>query len=409
MSLTANTCSCRTYVPMIACLSISSFPLRVALRTRSDLAGIPVALAPAANSSGSIEAFTRAAEESGLRVGMRLNEALATCPELVLLEQDPAAVADIWEAILHQLEEAGFEVEPVEHGCVLFDTAPIEPLAGGLEQTLERAMAAVDSRWQPSLGVSTRRFAAIAAATVTVPGRILVVDDAETALFLEPLPLHLLPLSQERREEFAALGIQRLGELACLPRASVADRFGEDVDNAWLCARSEDRARVVPRQPPVDLAESIEFPDPVANTSTLEHSLARLVDLLLSRPDRQGRALRKVALSARLVSGGSWRRTLTLREPSADPATLRIALVPRLSELPAPALDLKLTIDQLTEWQGVQEELLSSRGKRLQEKLREGVRQVRTSVGRYAVCTVVEIAPWSRIPENRAILVPRDD
>jgi protein ImuB len=394
---------------MIACLTISSFALRVALRPRSDLSGLPVALAPASNTPEVIEAFTLAAEKAGLRTGMRLSEALATCPTLVLLEQDPASVADVWEAILHQLEEAGFEVEPLEHGCVLFDTAPVEPLAGGLEQALERAMAAVDSRWQPSLGVAARRFAAVAAASVTVPGRILVVDDADTALFLEPLPLHLLPLSQERREEFAALGIQRLGELACLPRASVADRFGSDADQAWLCARSEDRARVVPRQPSVDLVESIEFPDPVANSSTLEHSLARLIDLLLARPDRKGRALRKVALSARLVSGGSWRRALTLREPSADPTVLRVALTPRLSELPAPALDLKIKIDELTEWQGVQEELLSVRGKRLQEKLREGLRQVRTSVGRYAVCTVVEIAPWSRIPENRAILVPRDD
>ena len=84
-------------------------------------------------------------------------------------------------------------------------------------------------------------------------------------------------------------------------------------------------------------------------------------------------------------------------------------IVSRLAELPAPALDLKLEVDELTEWRGIQEELLSTRGKRLQEKLREGLRQVRASVGRYAVCTVVEIAPWSRIPENRAILVPRDD
>jgi hypothetical protein len=25
------------------------------------------------------------------------------------------------------------------------------------------------------------------------------------------------------------------------------------------------------------------------------------------------------------------------------------------------------------------------------------------------VCTVVEVAPWSRIPEARALLVPRDE
>ncbi|MGI9659320.1 MAG: hypothetical protein ACR2OD_10460, partial [Gaiellaceae bacterium] len=180
---------------MIACLSITSFPLRVALRPRADLAGIPVALAPAPGSPELIEAITVAAEEAGLRIGMRLGEALATCPELVLLEQDPAGVAEAWEVILRQLEDAGFEIEPLEPGFVLFDTAPVEPLAGGLQQALERAMEAIDPRWQPSLGVAARRFAAIAAAHVTTPGNILVVDDSETALFLEPLPLHLLPLS----------------------------------------------------------------------------------------------------------------------------------------------------------------------------------------------------------------------
>jgi hypothetical protein len=30
-------------------------------------------------------------------------------------------------------------------------------------------------------------------------------------------------------------------------------------------------------------------------------------------------------------------------------------------------------------------------------------------MGMEAICTVVEVAPWSRVPEARAILVPRDD
>jgi hypothetical protein len=40
--------------------------------------------------------------------------------------------------------------------------------------------------------------------------------------------------------------------------------------------------------------------------------------------------------------------------------------------------------------------------------LKEGLRQVRASAGAGAVSTVVEVAPWSRIPEQRALLVPRD-
>ena len=50
--------------------------------------------------------------------------------------------------------------------------------------------------------------------------------------------------------------------------------------------------------------------------------------------------------------------------------------------------------------------------RRIWEKLsgfREGLKQVRAGAGSGAVCSVVEVAPWSRIPEQRALLVPRDD
>ena len=42
-------------------------------------------------------------------------------------------------------------------------------------------------------------------------------------------------------------------------------------------------------------------------------------------------------------------------------------------------------------------------------RLREGLRQVRASTGSGSVNQVVEVAPWSRIPEARALFVPRDD
>ena len=45
----------------------------------------------------------------------------------------------------------------------------------------------------------------------------------------------------------------------------------------------------------------------------------------------------------------------------------------------------------------------------LEVRLREGLRQVRASTGTGSVNQVVEVAPWSRIPEARALFVPRDD
>ncbi len=154
---------------------------------------------------------------------------------------------------------------------------------------------------------------------------------------------------------------------------------------------------------------TIAFPEAIANAVTLERALAALLDRLLARPERAGREPRQLAVSARLVGGGSWRRSLTLREPTAEQRRLRAALGPKLTELPAPAVELRLELGELTEVAGYQEELVKPRGIRLRERLREGLRQARTAAGVDAVCTVVEVAPWSRIPEARAMLVPRDD
>ena len=69
----------------------------------------------------------------------------------------------------------------------------------------------------------------------------------------------------------------------------------------------------------------MEFPEAVANELTLRRALHALVEKLLARPERADRAVRKLALVARLVGGGSWRRTLTLRDATADPGRLRTA------------------------------------------------------------------------------------
>jgi nucleotidyltransferase/DNA polymerase involved in DNA repair len=394
---------------VVACLLIPVFPLRAALVDRPEVRTRPAALAPEPGEQPLVGPCTAAAEEAGVQTGMRLSEALAMCPILVLVEQDQAGVEERWEGVLRRLEEAGFAVESSEPGCAYFDTSGIERLAGGLQETLRRALEAVGPAWQPRVGAASRRFTALAAASVAPPNRAVVVDDDESALFLEPLPLDLLSLTPDRRRELSELGIKRLGDLARLPQASVADRLGADGEEAWREVAAAERRRVEGRKPPSEIAEELEFPEAVANELTLGRALAALLDRLLARPERGGRAARQVALSARLVGGGSWRRALTLREATADAERLRVVLRPKLAELAAPAMTLRLELGELSESVGTQAELVRPSGSRLRARLKEGLRQTRIGVGLDAVCTVVEVAPWSRIPESRAILVPRDD
>ena len=394
---------------MIACLVIPGFELRAALRFRPRVDLGPAALAPLPGTEPLVGSITAAAQVAGVLPGMRLGEALATCPALVLVEQDPAAVEEEWEGVLARLEDAGFAVQPDSPGCVYFQTDGVERLYGGLEAALERALAAAGTAWDPRVGAAQRRFAALAAASIARPGQAMVVRGEEEQRFLAPLPLTLLPLPVDRYAELEGLGVRRLGELAALPGGAVSERLGPEGRRAWDLAQGGGQGRVRGRRPTAELAEAMEFPDAVANELTLRRAFGALLDRLLARPERDGRPFRKLALSVRLVGGGSWRRTVTLRDASADRARLRAALGPKLSEIPAPVLDLRLEAVELSERRGEQLELIRTQGDEASSRLSEGLRQVRASTGSGSVCAVVEVAPWSRIPEARALFVPRDE
>jgi protein ImuB len=396
---------------VIACILIPGFTLRAALRSRPRLALVPVALAPEPGKEALIGPVTAAAEDAGVQAGMRMGEALATCPGLVLIEQDPAAVEQEWEGVLRRLEDTGFAVESGEPGMVTFETGGVERLYGGVEAALTRALASVGSAWDPRAGAGTRRFVALAAASVARPGQAVIVEGKEEQGFLEPLPLSLLPLPSNRYAELEGLGVRRLGELASLPGGAVEERLGPEGKRAWSLAggeRGTTRSRVRGRSPAAELAEALSFPEAVANELTLRRAFGALLDRLLARPERAGRPLRKVAVSARLVGGGSWRRATTLREATAERGRLRAALGPKLLEIPAPVTELRLEAVELADHVGNQLSLVPPEGDEMDGRLREGLRQVRASTGSGSVCAVVEVAPWSRIPEARALVVPRD-
>src|SRR5918998_6066736 len=258
---------------MIACLAIPGFELRAALRRRPSVALLPAALAPPEGAEPLVGAVTAAAHQAGVMPGMRIGEALATCPQLVLVEADPAGAELAWEEIVRRLEDNGFAVESTALGTAYFDTRGVERLYGGLEQALKRALAAVGSHWDARVGAAGRRFAALAAASVARPGQVLVVSDERTQEFLAPLPLRLLGLDERRREELEALGVRKVGQLAGLPGAAVAERLGPDGRSAWGQARGGKRGRIHGRRPPAEIFEVLEFPEAGGNELTLRRAL----------------------------------------------------------------------------------------------------------------------------------------
>src|SRR6202020_1259326 len=113
-----------------------------------------------------------------------------------------------------------------------------------------------------------------------------------------------------------------LGELAELPAAALADRFGKVGLLAYELANGGDSA-LSPRPASEYLREILELPE-AASGMQLQRGLEMLIDRLLARHERRGRTFRSVVISAVLVEqGGTWREQGVFREALAEPIRMR--------------------------------------------------------------------------------------
>jgi len=394
---------------MVVCVLLPRFSLTVAAGDRTSLLGEPAALAPEPpGTSQLIGEVSLAAEAFGVRAGMRLGEALARCPRLALVPPDPVGVSGAWEKLLGRLEAIGAAVESERPGLAYFEEEGLRRIYGGAEEDViaaaRRALAA-----PARIGAGPARFCATAAATRARPRRAEIIRGGERAArsYLAPLPVALLRARGRLAElppALERLGVGTLGELAALPRAAVADRFGALGLTAHELASGRD-GPLVPRTPSERLEESLTLPEPGSGPQ-LERGLGLLVDRLLARPERRGRTLRAAVVEAVLVEGGTWRERVIFREALADPARMRLALAPRLAGLPAPAEELRLAVERFGPPAVDQRALLDEASAARLERLREGVRQARAAAGPNAALRVLALDPGSRVPERRAALAP---
>jgi protein ImuB len=395
---------------MVVCVRLPRFELVIAAGGPAALAQQPLALAPEAGRESRVGEVSGAAEAFGVHPGMMVGEALARCPRLGLVPPDPLGVADAWEGVARALEGIGAALELDRPGLAYFEAAGLCGLHGGEEGVIAAARQALDRRAGSRIGAGPTRFCALAASLRARARRPVVVSDARPpggARYLAPLPVGVLRHRAETEMLVAPLerlGVRTLGELGELPRAAMADRFGEPGLLARRLARGSDTP-LRPRGVQDRLEETLELPE-AASGPMLERALGLLVDRLLVRPERRGHTLRSVVLAARLVEGGTWRERVVFREALSDPRRMRLAIGPRLALLPAPAQALRLGVERLGPPGGEQRALMEEAREARLVRVREAVRQVRAVAGPYGALRALCVDPDSRVPERRVMLTP---
>jgi protein ImuB len=411
---------------MVVCVHMPRFELSFAAGGASALVGRALAIAPLPGSDQRVGETSGAAEALGVRRGMALGEALARCPDLVLVPADPVGVEQAWESTLRALESIGAAVEPGRPGLAYFESDPLRAMygtdaaviaaaqragrgqaAGEAAQPRSRGRAVSGGIGHMRVGAGPTRFCALAAALAVRSRRPLVLDRADAVRWLGGRPIELLGYRAETErllEPLARLGVRTLGELARLGRPALADRFGAAGVLAHRLACGADTP-LSARRLEQRLQETMDVGD-ASSGPALERVLGVLVDRLLARGERRGRTLRAVTLSARLLSGGGWREHVVFRQPLADRDRISLALTLRLLLLPAPAATLGLAVERFGPPAGEQRALLDEAHAARLARLREAVAQVRAVAGENAAMRAVCVDPDSRVPERRVVLTP---
>lgn len=236
-----------------------------------------------------VYAVDAVASNLGLAPYMTLSEARALVPELATIPADPPG--DL--AALVRLADWAGRYTPLvaldgTDGLIL-DITGCAHLFGG-----ETALLADLRRRLGRFGLTTRIAAAATPAAAWAWARFGRGDTPGNRAALHALPAAGLRLPEEMVLRLDRLGLRRIGELAALPRAPLAARFGglpgERLDRLHGAAPEP----ITPCRPPPPWRVRVAFAEPIARpediAAGLDHLLAALCDQLAAG-DQGARAM----------------------------------------------------------------------------------------------------------------------
>jgi DNA polymerase-4/protein ImuB len=265
--------------------------------------------------------------------------------------------------------------------------------------------------WNLRLGWGLGKFTAWVAASRARPGEAVIVPSGGEKDFLAAQPIAVLPLDPDTHRRLRQLGIRSLGALASLPEEGVTAQFGAPGRLLWRLAAGRIAEPVAGRVAPEPIVAALTFFTPVGERELLVHSLDQLIGRALKHPRRIGWRVHAVRLRADLEGASSWLAAILLKDPTADAARIAAPLKTRLEQSPPTGAVERLVLEFTAFAPGTSELQLFARDAQAaaragqQRALQSAAREVRMRVKRSCLYHIIEVQPWSRLPERRFALI----
>ncbi|MDQ7079235.1 MAG: DNA polymerase Y family protein [Paracoccaceae bacterium] len=331
----------------------------------------PFAVVATTGSRQTLASLNTEAEAQGLFAGQALRDALACCPGLATQPADPVAEVGFLERIARWAGKFTPLVALDTPDALMLDISGCAHLFGGeegLATTLRDNCAALGLSARigladtPGAAWALARFAgraprawhsgdrirqearATRSRAQARPNRPAPVDTTAPPAIAPPgqmrsalarLPVEALRLPPDAVAGLTRLGIRHIGDLAGLPRASVARRFGRDVVLRLDQALGVTPEPIGPLPPETRFAVRLTLPDPIGLDADIMAAIDRLLPALCGKLARHGRGARQIRLEFHRTDRTRQNIAIGLARAMRAPDNIRPLILLKLTELDA--------------------------------------------------------------------------
>jgi protein ImuB len=281
-----------------------------------------------------VAAACPSARALGLHPGMAVTQAQALVPGLETLPAEPEADAAFLSQLATFAARRWTPRSAVSDPAGLWlDLTGVTHLFGGEERMCRRIL-----RFCARLGFTARiavagTLGAAHAFARCSSGSVFLCPPGQEAQRLSALPITALRLEEQALATARRLGIETIGELAAMPRAPLARRFGQSVvtrlDQA-LGRIGEAFDPIVPEEPPEAVLRLVE---PISTAEAIDQVLGDLLAMLMARLERRGIALRTLTLVCARVDGQEQSLSIGTARASRDAPHLHRLLGMKIEEI----------------------------------------------------------------------------
>ncbi|MBM3561383.1 MAG: DNA polymerase IV [Alphaproteobacteria bacterium] len=275
---------------------------------------------------GVVSAACYVARTYGVRSAMPMFQALARCPDAVVIRPDMAKYAAVSRQVRELMLELTPLVEPLSLDEAFLDLAGTErlhhmPPAKALARLARRVEREIGVTL--SVGLSYCKFLAKVASDLDKPRGFAVIGRAEAMDFLAQKPVGIIwGVGKTLGDKLAHDGIHRIADLQQRREIELMKRYGAIGRRLYRFARGEDDRTVEPHGPAKSISAETTFRHDLTSEAELAKELWALTETLARRLKRADLAAGGVVLKLKTADFRLLTRSRKLERPSQLADTL---------------------------------------------------------------------------------------